>query len=160
MGWHFGPQAHPTILRGAQTCLILDGYGGDDELPMFRAAILAFLAAPFAVLEAAQEHVFHYYEDMKRYLQGEEGFPRIEAPAEVWKHVRFGGETSFHRRHDGDRAVYVSLECNCDWEVEHGLQIVLRHGDEVCKVGPYDGHLTNENAFADPALEGVIYRRL
>jgi hypothetical protein len=42
--------------------------------------------------------------------------------------------------------------------VEHGLQIVLRNGLEVNKLGMYDGHLTNSDAFADPALEDTIYR--
>jgi len=29
-------------------------------------------------------------------------------------------------------------------EDEHGLQVVLRDGARVTKVGPYDGHLTND----------------
>lgn len=82
-----------------------------------------------------------------------------DAPAGVWKHVHFGSEAMVERRDAAVRTVYVSLECNCDWEVEHGLQIVLRHGNRVCKVEPYDGHLTNADAFNDPALEGVVYRR-
>jgi len=39
--------------------------------------------------------------------------------------------------------VYVSVECECSWEPEHGLQLVFRGGARVTKVGPYDGHLTN-----------------
>jgi hypothetical protein len=62
------------------------------------------------------------------------------------------------RRAYGDKGVYVSIECNCDWEPEHGLQIVLKNGSEVTKVGPYDGHLTNSDAYADSTLEGVVYK--
>jgi hypothetical protein len=40
-----------------------------------------------------------------------------------------------------DQRVYVSVECECDWEPEHGLQIVFRDGATVTKVGPYDGHV-------------------
>jgi hypothetical protein len=53
--------------------------------------------------------------------------------------------------------VYVSVGCECDWEVEHGLQIVFRDGATVTKVGPFDGHLTNASAHARDDLEGVVY---
>ena len=55
-------------------------------------------------------------------------------------------------------AVYISLGCNCDWEQEHGLQIVLKDGLRVTKVGSFDGHLTNSDAYDDASLENVIYR--
>ncbi|WP_420847686.1 DUF6985 domain-containing protein [Natronosporangium hydrolyticum] len=58
-----------------------------------------------------------------------------------------------------DQRVYVSIECECAWEPEHGLQIVFRDGAAVTKVGPYDGHLTNSAAYADDTLDGVVYRR-
>ena len=41
---------------------------------------------------------------------------------------------------------------------QHGLQIVFKDGRSVTKVGPYDGHLTNSNAYADASLDGVVYR--
>ena len=62
-------------------------------------------------------------------------------------------------RDDGDSedGIYFSLECNCDWEPEHGLQLILRDGTRITKVGGYDGHLTNADAFGDPAKVGVVY---
>lgn len=62
------------------------------------------------------------------------------------------------RRRSKDHLVYLSIDCGCDWEVEHGLQLVLRDGREITKVGPCNGHLTNADAYADPKLEHVIYR--
>jgi hypothetical protein len=59
----------------------------------------------------------------------------------------------------GDRRVYVSLKCECDWEPEHRLQIVSRDGRTVSKVGRYDGHLTNSAAYNTDALDGVEYHR-
>jgi len=50
----------------------------------------------------------------------------------------------------------ATIECGCNWEREHGLQIVLREGLSVTKLGPYDGHLTN----ADSSLESVVYRSM
>ncbi|WP_407939254.1 DUF6985 domain-containing protein [Microbulbifer thermotolerans] len=45
------------------------------------------------------------------------------------------------RRPYGDKLVYISLECSCDWEREHGLQIVFKQGLYVNKIGPLDGIL-------------------
>ena len=54
---------------------------------------------------------------------------------------------------------YVSVECECDWEPEHGLQIVFRDGRTVTKVGPYNGHLTNNSAYGRQDLDDVVYQR-
>jgi hypothetical protein len=51
----------------------------------------------------------------------------------------------------------MRLECECDWEPEHGLQIVVRHGASVTKVGQFDGHLTNAADYARDDLEGIVY---
>lgn len=61
------------------------------------------------------------------------------------------------RRAYGDKGIYVSLECSCDWEPEHGLQIVFKDGKRVNKISSYDGHLTNSDAYADDDLEDVIF---
>jgi len=58
-----------------------------------------------------------------------------------------------------DGRVYVSVEYECDWEPEHGLQIVFRDGRTVTKVGPYNGHLTNNSAYGRPDLDDVVYHR-
>ena len=80
------------------------------------------------------------------------------APERIWQHVQLGSELHISRRRHGDHAIYISLECNCDWEPEHGLQLVFREGRAVVKVGPFDGHLTNTDAYDDPGLEGTIYK--
>ena len=79
----------------------------------------------------------------------------IRAPEDVWRHVQLGDELWVQRAQSG--RWFVSIECECDWEPEHGLQLVLEDGARVTKVGPYDGHLTNAAAYADPTLEGVVY---
>jgi hypothetical protein len=38
------------------------------------------------------------------------------------------------------------------------LQIVFKDGRTVNKVSAFDGHYTNVDAYADPCLEGVVYR--
>ena len=48
-------------------------------------------------------------------------------------------------------------EANCDWEEEHGLMLVWRNGTTLTKVGGYDGHLTNVNAYANKKMINVVY---
>ena len=84
-------------------------------------------------------------------------FVIIATPSDLWKHIRLGASPVVSRRPYGDKSVYVSLECECVWEEEHGLQIVFKNGLKVNKVGPFDGHLTNSDAYGDASLEEVIY---
>ncbi len=147
----------PMLGRDKRT-IVLQGYEDDPKKGEFHAAIKNFLAGDRTVLERASKHVYRYYLDVKEGVDDdEEGFPRIKTAATVWKRVQLGAEPSVRRRHYGDKKIYVSLECNCDWEPEHGLQLVLKNGRSITKVGPYDGHLTNSDAYARPALERVVY---
>ncbi len=157
--WHRSG-AMPVQVLGGRICRILvGGYEEDPAKDDYHAAIRDFLSLQPSAMEAASAYVFRYYEDCRDALDGDDEEPvTIESPQDVWRHVRFGDEPMVDRRSGGDRAVYISLECGCDWEQEHGLQIVFRRGQTVCKVGPYDGHLTNSDAYADPRLEHVIYK--
>jgi hypothetical protein len=38
------------------------------------------------------------------------------------------------------------------------MQLVIRDGRAVTKVGPFDGHVTNADAYDDRKLRGVVYR--
>ncbi|MDD5769834.1 MAG: hypothetical protein PHE25_02610 [Candidatus Gracilibacteria bacterium] len=58
------------------------------------------------------------------------------------------------RRKDG--LVYLSINTNCDWEEEHGLQIVYKNGNEIVRVGPIDGHLLCIDAYGDLSRENKI----
>jgi hypothetical protein len=158
-GWYYSAALPLALLNGQPCQVVLDGYAKDRFPEQFHAAIANLLACSFSVLRAAEPYVFQYYEDVNvNWNPSDKEFVRIGSPSEVWQHVRFGTKAMVRRRGRGDRGVYVSLECGCDWEPEHGLQIVLKNGSIVTKVGPYDGHLTNAEAYADESLENVVYR--
>ena len=42
---------------------------------------------------------------------------------------------------DGEPSIHVVLTCNCEWEPEHGLQIVYRNGNQLTRVSEQDGHV-------------------
>lgn len=154
-----GPVLIP-LLRGIEATIVLSGYEEDDHRADFELAITNLLTCPFEVFRQAEPHIFKYYEEMNSacWEPGDPEFLVIESPDRIWDHVQIGTEPMVSRRAYGDKAVYVSFECGCDWEPEHGLQIVLRNGNTLVKVGPYDGHLTHSDAFADSSLENVIYK--
>ena len=158
-GDYYSQRLSLALLNRKQCRVVIDGYDDDENKKDFHLVIANLLTAPFSVLKDAEPYIFQYYQDMNSYRSpADEEFLVIESPNQVWKHIQLADNAVLTRRAYGDQSVYVSLECNCDWEREHGLQIVLRDGAEVVKVGPYDGHLTNSDAYADDAFENVIYR--
>ena len=79
----------------------------------------------------------------------------IARPEDVWKHVRIT-EIGVCRRGHGDRALYVQVAAECDWDGEHGLQLVYRRGGELNRVSDQDGHLTTCDAEGLPESEDRI----
>lgn len=159
LGWLLSGPVPLGLLGGRECRIALSGYEEDDAQEQYHAAIAHLRAASHAVLQAAEHHVFQYYLDtMADWGESDPACERIDAPADVWRHVQFGEFAMVERRGYGDRGIYVSIECECNWEPEHGLQIVLKNGSVVTKVGPFDGHLSNADSYADDSLESVIYR--
>lgn len=158
-GWYCSKKLPVPVLGGKMCRILVDHYDGDRNQADYHRAIANFLSADASVLKKAEKHIFRYYEDCNSDLDpDEEGYLVIESPRDVWRHIRLGDKPRVKRRSYGDKGVYVSLECGCAWEHEHGLQIVLKNGLRVNKVGPYDGHLTNSDAYANDKLERVVYR--
>lgn len=131
----------PVPVLGNVRCrLLVAGYDGDERPADFHEAIRAFLTLDEAVLRAAGGPIFEYYEDVRAQIGDEQNFPSIAGPDELWDHIQPGTEAWIER--DGH------------------LQVVFRGGRSVTKVGQFDGHLTNEGAYADDTLAGVVYHRL
>lgn len=159
--WYYSQPIEIILFGGIKCQVIVEGYEEDDRKADFHEAISNLLSASPSVLKDAEPYIYQYYEDIRRLCaSSDEEFPIIESASEIWEHISLGSEPMVSRRAYGDHGIYISLECNCGWEQEHGLQIVLFQGKTVCKVSPYDGHLTNSDAFANEKFEHVIYRRI
>lgn len=158
-GWYQSRPILVPVLGGAQCRMILDGYDDDPAPEDFDVAIRTFLGLAPSALTAAASPLFAYYRDVidEAVASGDDDWHvELRGPDEIFDHIRIGDEPTVSRA-SGCGHVYVSLESECAWEPEHGLQIVFRGGHTVTKVGPYDGHLTNANAYADDTLHDVIY---
>jgi hypothetical protein len=130
------------VLGGRLGQIVLDGYEDDAQPTDFHRAIANFLAIDSSVLDEASVHVFKYYQDC---LGTADDIPEIAVPANVWQHVHFRNQLEIQvtRNDYVDEEVYIYLSCGCDWEDEHGLQVVFKQGLWVSRVGPNDGHLSN-----------------
>ena len=163
-GFWYASGPIPVRALGGQLCEIgVDGYEDDPNKEDFHTAIANFLSIGPEVLKDVEGHVFQYYQDIKEEREDEDfddedSVMDIESASDVWRRVRLSRKPLVRRRRYGNKEVYVSLDCGCDWEEEHGLQIVLKNGLKVNKLGAYNGHFTNSDAYKDPALEDVIYR--
>jgi hypothetical protein len=161
LGWYLGKPLNLQVFGGNPCRFVLEGYDDDESHDDFRIAMNNFLLLDNSVLLKAQPEIFDYYKDMKKLCEMN-GWDclKILRPEEIWVHIQIGDDIIVSRRSYGDKLIYISIECNCDWEIEHGLQIVFKNGLYVNKVGQYDGHLTNSDAFADKSLENIIYKKV
>jgi hypothetical protein len=162
LGWYESEPMPVPVLGDAECRIVVDGgYDGDHAPEDFHAAVRTFLTLDRSALDAAAPAIFAYYRDIMDDVVAagdDDWYVEIEGPHDVLDHVELGNQPMVVRDAYDDRRVYVSVECECDWEPEHGLQIVFQDGRMVTKVGPYDGHLTNANAYDDDSLEAVVYR--
>lgn len=148
-----------SVLGDIECEFFLDGYEEDERKDDYHSAISNFLSIDESALKQAQDHIYQYYKDIFLDLEpGDDWYIQIETPEDVWQHIKFGNSPLVSRREHGDGLVYISLECFCEWEQEHGLEIVFREGKHINKIGPFNGHLTNSDAYDDDRLEHVIYR--
>ncbi len=155
------PSVAVDSLGGSSGRFVIDsGILSLENERQFADTVADFTHRDQGALHAASRFAYQYYLDTAR-LSSEQGrdvdIPEVDDEGAIWRHVTFGREFDLHLGRDGDASVYLSVECECEWETEHGLQIVFRSGREVCKLGPFDGHMTNAEAFGRRDLADRIY---
>ena len=74
---------------------------------------------------------------------------KITDKNEIWNFIN-PTELFITRRHRRDNDIYLSIDCECDWEQEHGLQLVFRQGKKLTRISSIDGHLTEADAYDKP----------
>lgn len=74
---------------------------------------------------------------------------------EVWDFVR-PSEIYVQRREYEDKDIYIKITCQCDWEDEHGLQLVFRQGKKLTRVSANDDDLTDADANGTPDSEDEL----
>ncbi|WP_394781660.1 DUF6985 domain-containing protein [Undibacterium sp.] len=128
---------------------VLEGVEGDAHPEEFAAAVSHFLAKDKAEQAQAAPHILEAYNTAAAAAVPEKLACTIASADEAWQHVR-PEEVRVCRRQQGDRKVYVQVVADCDWDHEHGLQLVFREGRELSRVSSFDDYLTYNDAFGLP----------
>lgn len=151
----------PIAALGGKLCQFqLRGFDGDAHPEDFLQAVDAVRRASRSLLLDATPHVHEYCLDVLALWGDEAPELDVERPEDVWRHVELGNVLVLSRDSNAGRDVFVSLECGCAWDEEHGLQLVFANGRSISRVGPIDGDVSNTSAFDDPSLAGVVYKRI
>ena len=159
--WLVGSTEYECVRLGKYT-FALEGFDEDEQPDEFMKTMRNFLAHGSDAIQGSEGYLWEYYQDTKNRHETTREFddvPILTESKQVWDHVKFGIGTFVHirRRAFGNKAVYVLIEGSCGWDQTSGLSIVLYQGSKVTRVGGYDGHLSNADAFAMPDLENIVY---
>ncbi len=131
-----------------------------DEVSSSDPTLIEFLNRNATDRLKDSRHVFNYYQDFHDAVGGEDWLDQemgvVSDPKQIWKHVT-PGPVFVEDGRGSDTSRYVVMEAECAWEEEHGLMMVWKDGKVLCKVGGYDGHVTNANAYADDTLDNIVY---
>jgi hypothetical protein len=136
---------------------------GADRL-VLEDAVESFKRGGLALLDTATPYMWGYYKSTAAEFTSEQraiyGVPEIPESVDIWEEVRFGSppELKLGGCPLEPARSYLSFEGSVSWEREHGLQLVFEDGRTLCKVGPYDGHVTVAHACGDASLLGVVFR--
>jgi hypothetical protein len=143
------------LLDGVALPFTLENLPEDPAPDDFVAAVRSFLSLDARDRERAAPHVFDNYRQVALDWGLSSHVPRIRRSQDIWSAVH-PAEIRVSRRHRRDRKVYVQVHAECDWEPEHGLQLVYRDGGALSRVSEQDGHLTYTDAFDLPEEEDRI----
>lgn len=59
---------------------------------------------------------------------------------DIWNHLDIQ-EIHVSREPYEDKGIYIQLICDCEWEEEHGLQLVFNKNGDLIRVSAIDGHI-------------------
>lgn len=79
----------------------------------------------------------------------------INEKREIWNFI-YPQNIYVTRRNRRDKDIYINVTCECEWEQEHGLQLVFRQGKKLTRISDQDGHITEADAFDKPDKEDEL----
>ena len=101
-----------------------------------------------SISELAYKNCMDFLEAVE-YDEDDEPLRQINNKNEIWNFIQ-PSEIYVTRRPYNDQDIYVFIACECDWEQEHGLQLVFRQGKKLTRISDQDGHLTEADAYDKP----------
>jgi hypothetical protein len=92
-----------------------------------RAVFQSILNMPLDTKDVAAPAMFDNYLKVKDAVDPEP--PHIDGPEDVWNHVEI--VNILIPIHRSSRHEYFFIDFNCDWEEEHGLELLFRNGQLI-----------------------------
>src|SRR5262249_10938237 len=118
-------------------CIFAESEGEDAVLSKDQVeALQKFLSLPQSRAAEIIPHLWAYYQELWHAV-GPPELPGISEPTTIWRHVE---PRWLLLERDEQGVVHLSIEGECDWEPEHGLQLVLQNGDRWVRVSDCSGH--------------------
>jgi len=121
------------------------------ELKSCGASFRKFASIDMSYKDELEKHMFEFYTRVKQYETSSNRIVSIASPNDIWKHITTNSMVIKIQ----DNSVYIQIELDCDWDAEHGMQIVYRDGDQLVRVGENDGNCVADEYYRD---EGVVDR--
>lgn len=121
----------------------------------FEDAVHNFMSLSNGWLECCSKYLWEYFHDVADAI-GEETVDLVADDTSMLTRIEIDSDIEVTWDYDAND-VYVSLGGGCDWEIEHGLQITIRNGMHLAKVGDCNGHVTNADAYDRDDFKEVIY---
>ena len=107
-----------------------------------------------AISELAYKNCMDFLE-MVEMDEADEPLRQIKDINDIWNFV-YPTMIYVTRRPHRDKDIYVMVTCECEWEREHGFQLVFRKGKKLTRVSEEDGHLTHADAYDLPDEEDEL----
>ena len=158
--WKSKPVEIPFFDNKALTITFMDFTPGKDTafLPEADQALTNFFKLHSAdrnsISALAYSNCMDFL-DAVGFDETDQPFSEIKDKNEIWKLIH-PSEIYVTRRPYKEQDIYVQIACECDWEQEHGLQLVFRQGKKLTRISAQDGHLTEADAYARPDEEDEL----
>ena len=107
-----------------------------------------------SISDLAHKNCFDFLEAVG-FDEADKPLRQIKVHHEIWNFIH-PTEIYVTRRPYKDQDIYVQIACECDWEQEHGLQLVFRQGRQLTRISEQDGHLTEADAYDKPDEEDEL----
>ncbi len=162
--WWYGENLKIPILRNEELPVTFTGFIPEDDTGFVEQADIALTnlinlntEKEFETLtNLVHKSCIDYINEIEEEYQDEfQEFLDITNKIDIWHYVTFN-EIYVERRLWSDKDMYVSVKCNCEWEEEHGLQIVFRQGKMVTRISGIDGHITEADAYGKDDNEDFL----
>jgi len=101
-----------------------------SSIESIESAVANFLAMNASQREGITEFVyksnFEFYREESDYLE-------VKDPSDLWRYIY--PDEVFVKQKLEDKDFYIQVSGECEWDHEHGLEMVFKHGDQIVSAG-------------------------